>query len=60
MQMSTGYRDYTKICFHDDERWSSKKKKVYPFGWSSGQEEVQVLSSEISKDVNAHRHRAWL
>lgn len=39
---------------------AAKKIKVYPFGWSSGQEEVQVLSSEISKDVNAHRHRAWL
>lgn len=39
MQKSTGYRDETKICFHDDE-CGAAKKVVYPFGWFSGQEEV--------------------
>lgn len=28
MQKSTAYREYTKICFHDDERWSSKKSNL--------------------------------
>lgn len=32
MQKSTAYRKYTKICFHDDERWSSKKSNLPP--WS--------------------------
>lgn len=34
MQKSTAYREYTKICFHDDERLSRKKSSL-PL-WSRG------------------------